>query len=192
MSPPPSTEDLINIVQNYYNASNDFLFTLEPSPEENRRQALWTQWIENMEPWKAFRDKLGAELPNHKIGETYSSADGGPRCVVYPPGESLSPKANWKVVGCISLLAPIYLVYGVEYDHADGRTRNSKASFGPPPPNMVLPAQVVARTIEAIFGFSALPRELAETPVPLYAGLLEPPETTLFHTLFTNAPSSVP
>ncbi|EPX58441.1 hypothetical protein D187_003913 [Cystobacter fuscus DSM 2262] len=43
-----------------------------------------------------------------------------------------------------------------------------------------------------MFGFSAVSREIAETPVPLFAGLIEPPETTLFHTLFTNAPSSIP
>ncbi|PTL76633.1 hypothetical protein DAT35_47695 [Vitiosangium sp. GDMCC 1.1324] len=112
--------------------------------------------------------------------------------MVYPPRELWSPKANWEIVGCVSLLAPVYFVYGVEYDYVDGRTQNYKASFEPPPPNMVLPTQVVARTIEEIFGVSALSRKVAETPVPLYAGLLEPPETTLFHTLFTSAPSSVP
>jgi len=192
MSPSLPTEDLIKIAQNHYNSSNDFLFTPKPSLEENRRQTLWTQWMENMEPWTAFRARLSTELPNYKTGETYSSADGGPRCVVYPPRESWSPQANWEVVGCVSLLAPVYFVYGVEYDYVDGRTQNHKASFGPPPPNMIGPTQVVARAIEEIFGFSALSREQAETPVPLYAGLLEPPETTLFHTLFTSAPSSVP
>jgi hypothetical protein len=192
MSFPPSTEDLVRIVRNYYNSSSDFLFMSEPSPEENRRQVLWMQWMENMEPWTAFRARLRAELPNYKTGEACSSADGGPRCVVYPPRKSWFPQANWEVVGCVSLLAPVYFVYGVEYDYIDGRTQNYKASFGPPPSNMVLPTQVVARVIEEIFGFSALSREQAETPVPLYAGLLEPPETTLFHTLFTSAPGSVP
>jgi hypothetical protein len=46
--------------------------------------------------------------------------------------------------------------------------------------------------IEASFGFSAVSREVAETPVHLFAGLLEPPKTTLFHTLFTSAPNSIP
>lgn len=189
---PPSTEDLINIVRKYYDSSNVFLFTTEPTLEENRRQSLWVNWTENMEPWRALRAKLRAEFPSYKVGETFSSADGGARCVVYPSREFWLPKANWEVVGCVSLLAPVCFVYGVEYGYSDGRTQNYKASFGPPPSNMVFPAQVVAKTVESIFGFSALPREVAEIPVPLYAGLLEPPETTLFHTLFTSAPSSVP
>lgn len=192
MSLPPLAEDLIKIVRNYYNSSNAFHFTQESSPEENRRQAVWTQWIENREPWRAFRSRLRSELPNYMIGETYSSADGGPRCIIYPPKESRTPSANWLVVGCVSLLAPVYFVYGVECDYVEGRLRNDKASFEPPPSNMTLPAQVVARTIETSFGFSAVPREMAETPVHLFAGLLEPPSTTLFHTLFTNAPESIP
>jgi hypothetical protein len=188
----PSKEDLIAIVRQYYDSNNSFLFTTEASPETNRRQELWAQWIKNLAPWKAFRAKLRSELPNYITGETYATDDGAPRCMVHLPRESWSPKSNWEVVGCVSLLAPVYFVYGVEYDYIDGRAQNHKASFEQPPPSMILPTQVVARTIEAMFGFSALPREIVETPVPLFAGLLEPPQTTLFHTLFTNAPSSVP
>jgi hypothetical protein len=192
MPSPLSTEDLIKIVWNYYNSSDPFLSTPEPTPEENRRQALWSKWIENMEPWKAFRATLRSELSNYIIGETYPSADGGPRCIIYPPKDSRTPSSNWLVVGCVSLLAPVYFVYGAECDYSEGYLRNIRASFEPPPPGMSLPAQVVARTIEASFGFSAVPREVAETPVPLFAGLLQPPKTTLFHTLFTSAPSSIP
>jgi hypothetical protein len=192
MSPPPSAEDLIRLVWNYYNSSNAFLFALEPTPEDERRQALWSKWIENMEPWKAFRATLRGELSNFIIGETYSSADGGPRCMIYPPIDSRTPSSNWLVVGCVSLLAPVYFVYGAECDYVEGGLRNIKASFEPPPPNMSLPAQVIAKAIETSFGFSAVPREVVETPVPLFAGLLQPPNTTLFHTLFTSAPNSIP
>jgi hypothetical protein len=188
----PSREELIEIVRNYYSSSNEFLFTLDPSPEENRRQALWTRRIEDMGSWYAFRDKLSSELPDFITGETGSTADGGLRCMVYPPMESRVPTANWIVVGCVSILAPVYFVYGVECDYVDGRLRNPKVSFEQPPLSMASPAQVVARTIEAMFGYSAVSREIAETPVPFFAGLLEPPKTTLFHTLFTSAPYSIP
>jgi hypothetical protein len=188
----PSKEDLITIVRRYYDSSNAFLFTTELSPEAERRQALWTQWIANMGPWRAFKAALRSALPNYDFGETFPSDDGGPRCMVYLPKEVRSPTSNWTVVGCVSLLAPVYFVHGVEYDYINGHAQNFRASFEQPPPSMILPAQVVARTIETMFGFSAFPRELAETPVPLYAGLLEPPQTTLFHTLFTNDPSNIP
>lgn len=192
MPPAPTKEELIRIAQDHYNSSNAFLSTTEPTAEENRRQALWSKWIENMKPWRSFRTLLKIELPNYTIGETYSSADGGPRCIVYPPEDSRTPHSNWLVVGCVSLLAPVYFIYGADCDYADGSLRNMRVSFEAPPVNMSLPAQIVARTIEASFGFSAVPREVAETPVHLFAGLLEPPKTTLFHTLFTSAPNSIP
>ena len=162
------------------------------SPEAKRLAETWQQWIANMGPWKAFKAELRSALPTYIIGETYPSMDGGPRCIVYLPKESWSPNFNWDVVGCVSLLAPVYFVYGVEWDYIDGHRQNFRASFEQPPPSMRLPAQVIAMEIEKMFGFSAFPRELAETPVPLYAGLREPHETTLFHTLFTSAPSSIP
>jgi hypothetical protein len=188
----PSKEDLIATVWKYYDSTNEFLFTAKTSPETKRRQALWKQWIANMDSWYAFRAELRSALPNYIIGETYPSADGGPRCMIYMPEESWSPQANWDVVGCVSLLEPVYFVYGVEWDYIDGRRQNFRASFEQPPPSMAWPAQVIARAIEKMFGFSAFPRELADTPVPLYAGSLEPHETTLFHTLFTSDPSNIP
>jgi hypothetical protein len=67
-----------------------------------------------------------------------------------------------------------------------------KLMFEPFPLEMDLSANVIARKIEATFGFSKLPRELAETPVPLFVQWVEPPRTTLFHALFTNEPDNVP
>jgi hypothetical protein len=59
-------------------------------------------------------------------------------------------------------------------------------------PEIRAPAEVIARKIEATFGYSVLPREVAETPVPLFVQWKQPPETTLFHALFTNEPGSLP
>lgn len=189
----PSRDDLITIVRNYYDSSNELLYTTETSPATQRLHALWTRWLENVAHWNAFLDELESELSTFIIGDTLSTGDGGPRCLVYPPKVVGSPNENWVVVGCVSLLAPVYMVYGVERGHADGDLRtNKKASFAQPPPSMALPAQVVARRIEAAFGVSAISRELAKTPVPLFVGSLEPSEATLFHALFTSDPSIIP
>jgi hypothetical protein len=185
-------KDLIDIAQQYYEASSEVHSTPELSPETERRNALWAQWIENRSSWTALRATLRSELPGYDTGETYSTHDGGPRCLVYPPKESRTPVGNWIVVGCISLLAPVYCVYGVECDYIEGRLRNDTASFAPPPSSMALPAKAVARAIETTLGFNVVPRDIAETPVHLFAGGLVPPETTLFHVLFTNAPSRIP
>jgi hypothetical protein len=188
----PSVNDLLAIVQNYYDSGNEFLYTPETSPATKRLQKLWTQWLENVEPWNNFLDELESELPTHVVGDTLSSSDGGPRCLVYPPKMTGAPNENWVVVGCVSLLAPVYMTYGIERGYGKSGLRNKKASFAQPPPIMALPAQIVARRIELTFGASAVSREIAETPVPLFVGGLEPSEATLFHALFTSDPSIIP
>lgn len=188
----PSREDLLAIVRNYYDPSNDFLYTTETSPATQRLHALWTQWLENVAPWNAFLGELESELSTFIVGDTLSTGDGGPRCLVYPPKAAGVPTANWIVVGCVSLLAPVYMVHGLERGYTDDGLRIKKASFAQPPPSMALVAQVVARRIEVAFGASAISREIAETPVPLFVGVLEPSEATLFHALFTSEPSIIP
>ncbi|AKJ00353.1 Hypothetical protein AA314_01979 [Archangium gephyra] len=67
----------------------------------------------------------------------------------------------------------------------------AKVFFDPLPPEMQALAEVVGRKIEAMFGAEALPRELAETRIPLIVEFLEPPATTLFHALFSTDPENV-
>lgn len=188
----PSKNDLLAIVRNYYSATHELLYTPETSQETKRLQALWAQRLENMEPWHTFLNELEKELPNLIVGDTLSTSDGGPRCLVYPSKESRSPTGHWVVVGCISLLAPVYMIYGVEFDYAAGGLRQERASFEQPPPSMILPAKIVAGKIEKTFGFSAVPREIAETPVSLFVGGQEPSAAKLFHALFTSDPSVIP
>ena len=188
----PSSDDLIAIVRNYYDSSSEFLYTTETSPSARRLHTRWAQWLENVAPWHDFLDGLESELSPLAIGDTLSTSDGGPRCLVYPPKLAGAPTENWVVVGCVSLLAPVYMVYGVERGHPGGGSRTKRASFAQPPPGMALPARVVARRIEVAFGASAISREMAEAPVPLFVGGLEPSETTLFHALFTSDPSIIP
>jgi hypothetical protein len=96
------------------------------------------------------------------------------------------------VVGCVSILAPVYTVYGVRYEYSRGKRLRDEVFFEPLPAEMRGPAGVIARGIEATFGVSVLPRELAGTPVPLFVDPREPPDTTLFHALFISQPASVP
>jgi hypothetical protein len=57
---------------------------------------------------------------------------------------------------------------------------------------MRAPAGIIARRIVETFGAHALPREIAETAVPLFVDPQQPPNTTLFHALFTSQPERVP
>lgn len=75
----------------------------------------------------------------------------------------------------------------------NGRKRvGHELLFEPLPLEMRGVADVISQRLEATFGVSALPREIAETPVPLFVDPHQPPSTTLFHALFTSEPRNLP
>jgi hypothetical protein len=161
---------------------------------------MWKQELKKMEQWRMLMRDLRASLPHLKIGHATATCDACFRCFAYPPdrepvgtnqeGEPLSRR--WAVVGCMSILAPVYTVHGVQYDYRGKERIAEKALFEPLPPEMQAPAEIVARKIEAMFGVEALPLEIAETRIPLIVEQQEPPHTTLFHALFTSWPERVP
>jgi len=192
MPPPLSAEELLSVARNYWRADKEFDFRPENSPEAERFLDLWEQELRKMDQWRAFLRELGGALPDFKIGNVTSTCDSCFRCAVYPRVEDESNSRRWVVVGCVSILAPVYAVYGVQYSYR-GRERIAERVFlDSLPSEMQAPADVVARKLEATFGVASLPRELAETPVPLIVEPWEPPDTTLFHALFTARPESVP
>jgi hypothetical protein len=186
-----SVEQLLAVVQQYWRDDKVYHFRSENSSENERRGALWEKELKKLEQWWAFLDELKRELPGFTLGDATATCDVCFRCAAYSPTNLQKPPLRWAVVGCVSILAPVYTVYGAQSEH--GPTgRIDRALFEPLPPEMRGPADVIARRIEATFGVSALPRELAETPVPLIVDPKEPPDTTLFHALFTSQPESIP
>jgi hypothetical protein len=187
-----SAERLLEVARSYWRSDKDHYLRQEKSPETERLQALWEHELERVAPWKAFLDDLQQELPEFSIGSVVSTCDAGLRCIAYPVRGSPLPPFDWVVVGCISILAPVYIVYGVGYERVGGARCNPKLHFEPLPLDMRVPAEVIARKIETTFSVSALPREIAETPIPLFVEWKEPPATTLFHALFTSEPDNLP
>jgi hypothetical protein len=188
-----STEQLLAIARTYWRADKSYELRQEKSPEAARLEVRWNQALARVDRWQAFLRELKQELPDFTIGDGTATPDACFRCVVYPVKGRPLPPFDWIVVGCVSILAPIYIVYGVEYGRVGNRKRlNPRLRFEPFPSGMRHPADVIARKIEESFGVSKLPRERAETPVPLFVQWVEPPETTLFHALFTNEPHNVP
>jgi hypothetical protein len=98
----------------------------------------------------------------------------------------------WVVVGCVSILAPVYAIYGLQLGYRGKQRIDERIFLEELPPEMQAPAELVARKLEATFGLTALPRELARTPVPVIVEPKEPPHTTLFDALFISRPESVP
>jgi hypothetical protein len=195
---PISAEELLSVVRQYWRSDHEFDGKLESSPELKRFQALWKQELGKLDQWRVLMRELRAELPQFEIGHATATSTSCLRCTVFTdrqPGEA-SPEdgpreRRWGVVGCLSILAPIYTVYGLQYAYKGQDVIAAKVFFDPLPPEMQALAEVVGRKIEAMFGAEALPREIAETRIPLIVEFLEPPATTLFHALFATDPENV-
>lgn len=193
-------EHLLSVVQQYWRSDHEFDGKRERSPELKRFQALWKQKLKELDKWHVLMDEIEAALPQFTIGQTTAPGiDSCFRCSVYGAREPVhssqenEPLARrWVVAGCLSILAPVYTVYGVKYDYRGPERIAHEVFFDPLPPEIRAPAEVVARKIEALFGVEAVPREIAETRIPLIVDRREPPETTLFHALFTSLPESMP
>ncbi|WP_157758507.1 hypothetical protein [Cystobacter fuscus] len=189
-----SLEQLIAVASRYWpsNRNGDYRPGQQISPEARRLHELWEQEIKNINRWWAFLDELRGELPGFSIGDATATPDACFRCVVYPDKGRPLPDLHWVVVGCVSIIAPVYAVYGVQFEDRE-KTRVFRAmDFELQRPEIKAPAEVIARRVEAKFGFTRLPREMAQMPVSLFVQWKEPPETTLFHALFTNEPENVP
>ncbi|PTL81793.1 hypothetical protein [Vitiosangium sp. GDMCC 1.1324] len=160
------------------------------APEHIRRCELWDQKLKKLDQWWAFLDELEKELPGFTIGDGTATANTSFRCSAYPPSDN--PRMPpWVVVGCVSILAPVYTIYGVQHEYSGKKHIGYKVFLDALPPEMRPPAEVIARKLEAIFEVRALPHEIAQTPIPLIVDWKEPPNTTLFHALFTSEPQSI-
>ncbi|AFE03751.1 hypothetical protein COCOR_00863 [Corallococcus coralloides DSM 2259] len=191
----PSTEDLLAIARLYWGADQAYIFRQEPSPEDLRYEALWDEKNKEGPRWGALLRELRKELPDCKVCDyTPPLANPSFGALVYPPYERIMsrPQFIWTVAGYLSILAPVYTVHCVRHQYVGKRCLDSKVFLGPIPLELRSIAEVVAQRIEAEYGATALPLEVAQTPVPLYVNFMKPPETTLFHALFTSEPWNIP
>ncbi|MCY1032793.1 hypothetical protein OV207_15085 [Corallococcus sp. BB11-1] len=155
--------------------------------------ALWAQELPKIGRWHAFLETLERQLPGFVVGDgTAPTTVPCFRCIAYPPEDGTAPLARWIAVGCVSILAPVYVVYAVRKKRERGGMRSAEVRFEHCPESLLTPAQVIGSAIEAEFGARLLPLESAHRPVPLFVEWKAPPETTLFHALFTASPEIIP
>jgi hypothetical protein len=195
---PISAEELLSVVRKYWRSDHAFVGRRENSPETERFHAAWKREFKKLEQWRVLMRELRAELPQFNVGHATATSTACFRCTVYTDRQSMEAnheedlrEFRWGVVGCLSILAPVYTVYGVQHEYQGTKFVDGKAFFDPLPPEMQALAEVVGRKIEAMFGVEALPREIAETRIPLIVDFVEPPATTLFHGLFASDPENV-
>lgn len=190
---PLTLEQLLEIACEYRDTTRDYYARQEPSPQYRRLAALWKQERLKLDRWHGFLRDVEKALPGFTLGDGTAPLSPCFRCVAYPAERYPHPGVPWAVVGCVSILAPVYALYGVEFERGEDNARKSSTvCFEPLPGHMAAAASVIARKLETEFAVTALSKGLAQTPVPLFVESKTPPETTLFHALFTDRPEIVP
>ena len=146
----PSLENLISIAGKYWPASKDFRSAQEASPGEKLLYERWEHELEtNMKRWWSFLDGLERALPGFSIGDATATSDAGFRCVAYPAGPHSLPDLRWLIVGCTSIIAPVYILYGVRFEYTE-RTRIFRAmDFDLQRPELQASARILAKEIDA-------------------------------------------
>ncbi|HZI16323.1 MAG TPA: hypothetical protein VE153_38515 [Myxococcus sp.] len=190
-----TVEELIARASHYWPADFEWHARGERPPEIDRLFGLYKQeWPRRGTQWLALVEALRQQLPGYSIYNSTVPSDPSFRFTLRPPKEQLKPRLEQMVVGCMSLIAPVYSVYGLQYEYKRGKRSqhsNARLFLGELPPELKEPAEVAARQIEAHFGVERLTPDVAETPVPLYVDLKFPPHATLFHALISDQADSV-
>jgi hypothetical protein len=191
-----TVEELLSRARPYWPTDPECVMRGEDTQETARRFALWDREVKQRGgEWYAMLADLRQELPGFGVHMVTAPSDTCFSCSAYPPKEQEKPPLVQLVVGCMSMIAPVYMVYGLHYESRPKKfykNSNHQLFFEELPPELRGPADAVARRIESRFGASRLPPDLAATPVPLCVDILCPPHATLFHALFTTHPDSIP
>lgn len=191
-----TVEELLARARHYWPADFEWYSRGEEAPETARRFALWArEWQERGNPWRAMLEELGKDLPGVSIREVTAPSDICFRCAVRLPEQQKPAPLVQVLVGCLSMIAPVYTVYGLQYEYrprGPPRRMNERLFLKDLPPEMREPADAIARRMEVTFGVGRLPPDVAATAVPLYVGITAPPHAMLFHALFSDQPDSVP
>lgn len=195
----PRTAELIRVARHYYPAGYPvwedddgddhesepaYRRTPEYQRWRTRREQTWDDWKE----WEAFVRSARSAFPGLHVSDvTHPSADACSRCCVYlkmplPDGGRIVTR----VVGAVSILAPLYLVYvtteTVRPDTTSLRPQLDSAPGG----EVKSSADRMVRLIEQVFGYQPFPLELADVPLPSLRieSLYEPP--TLLSAFFAS------
>ena len=114
--------------------------------------------------WSDFVQKLKQEFPGCGVwNKTRPQSDPCYSCQIYLPGvDTTGPPPHDAVVCLLSLLAPVYTIYG--YHGAPGDDYWTR--FPPLPEPFQDHERRLATLIEAEFGFTRLDKDVLLTPIP--------------------------
>jgi hypothetical protein len=204
-----TAEELVQLVRQHYPRAlsredaldRDGLY--DRTPERQRWKEAWSKARQD-QPWSELEHRLKEQFPGHTMG-TYvpQYLAGGYSCFISV--ETPLPEGGHRLMrvgGAISVLAPLYLLFGTTEVVTLKRQEELKRASGggwtffqriqpqlalPPTPEMQPYAEAMARCIEGTLGYHPFPVELAQVAVPeihvphaLYG------EANLMNTLFMS------
>ncbi|WNG53448.1 hypothetical protein F0U59_00600 [Archangium gephyra] len=168
--------ELIRVARHYYPAGypvwEDDDEAPEPAyrrtPEYQRWRTLREQTWEDWKPWDDFLARARSAFAGHEVWDvTYPSRHACSRCCVYlttplPDGG----RAMTRVVGAVSILAPLYLVYVTEQRIGPDDTATRPQLDFSPTGEAKSCADTLAQLLQRVFGYQPFPMELADVPLP--------------------------
>jgi hypothetical protein len=169
-------ESLVRIAHHYYPVGfppeednyDEPLLAFQRTLEHQRWRAAWRKALDDWKEWADFLEHLQAVFPEYDVWDvTQPWMAACVRCCVYletslPEGGRLVTR----VVGAVSILAPLYLVYTTTETLRAGET-SARPRLTYEPADEARPcAEKLAQHIEEAFGYRPFPLELAEVPLP--------------------------
>ncbi|MBZ4421595.1 hypothetical protein [Myxococcus sp. RHSTA-1-4] len=188
--------ELIQIARTFYPPTHSGGIAESPAGllAHQRWDAAWDRAMD----WKecdALIEAVQAAFPSHFAGRFIQ-----PRMVaclycilVLESSGPGSGRIRTRIVGAISVLAPVYLVY-VTTEPVEAARRPARARISFVPQDSERPyASKLARLIEQHLGYRAFPLELADVPLPdIRVDFLHKEQPTLLTALFANRLEDLP
>lgn len=191
-------EELIELARTYYPPRHSGGMAESPadpqlSPQQQRWEAAWDRAMD----WKecdALIHAVQAAFPGHRAGRFIQ-----PRkvaciyCILVLESGPGDGRVRTRIVGAISVIAPLYLIYvTTEPLESARRSAHSRPSFAPQDAESPY-ASTLARLIEEHLGYRAFPLELSNVPLPeIRVDFLHGEQPTLLTALFANRLEDLP
>jgi hypothetical protein len=171
MSQAPSLQALVERVHHYWPAnlasSDDTRYVM--SEEILRQGALREAALKDSSRWNALLEQLEQALPEGEPWELPYLLHEPCRYVrvsVPAPGLTKGAGELRELAGMVSVLAPVYAIFGSRQRYEDERMVWNELYFPPLPPEFHPHEATLARLIEAQLGCTRLSNDVLFTPVP--------------------------
>jgi hypothetical protein len=137
------------------------------SPEYRRYAEAWKKAM-NDTRWDPLHEALQREFPETITGElTVPHHDAARRFAIYLNKSPLKDGVGDILIGCVSVVAPFYFLYGAQRRFKGGQHQLPYSIFLDTLPDNMLPyARAAAQQIEQRYNYHLFPSEYLHTPVP--------------------------